>query len=609
MVERSEELNSSLGSVFFTCAEKFSSQPALYHKEKSFGEYVPIYWYEWAQNVKCLAAALKKSFLEKGDRVAILSENRPEWTYVDLAALSIGCVVVPIYPTLTPPEISYILKHSETKILFVSSEEQYFRIRDSVFNEVPGIKIVLFNENQRKVEGTHSLSEFIVSGESYLLNNPHALRDEFQKVLPDDIATIIYTSGTTGPPKGVMLTHKNFIANVNAARERINVSSNDIALSFLPLSHVFERLAGYYFMVFHGAAIAYAESLQTVPENLREVSPTICAAVPRFYEKTFARIQEKKAAASPLMRKIMDWALAMGNLHAKQKSTGQSLSWTERFAYHLAKILVLNKIQKSLGGKLRFFISGGAPLSREIAEFFFSAGVLILEGYGLTETSPVISVNTEKEFQFGTVGKMLPGIEVKIQPDGEIITKSDCVMKGYFKNEVATAEVIKDGWFYTGDIGIINKDGFLQITDRKKDIIVTSGGKNISPQNIENLILSDPAFSQIVVLGDKRNYLVALISPNQAAVSKRADELRIQKSYLELLADPNIYDWYDQKIKTILKDFSNYEQIKYFAFLPSELSQDGGELTPTLKVKRRIVFEKYKYLIDPLYLKVNPDVR
>ncbi len=433
------------------------------------------------------------------------------------------------------------------------------------------------------------------------LNDPGLYQQWVENVTPDNLATIIYTSGTTGAPKGVMLTHRNFVANYLGASERIEVYEDDVALSFLPLCHVFERLAGYYFMVFHGATIAYAENMQTVPDDMRLVRPTIAAAVPRFYEKMYARILEGVEAASPLQRRIFFWALKVGQKRvrlAAQKKKNPGLE----IAYLFAKALVFKKVKNRLGGRLRFFISGGAPLSKELAEFFFAADVFILEGYGLSETSPVISVNSPLHFKFGTVGQPLSNAKVKLAEDGEILTQGPCVMKGYYQNPEATKEVMQDGWFHTGDIGEIDAEGFLKITDRKKDIIATSGGKKVSPQNIENGIMTDKLFSQVVLIGDKRNYLVALIVPNRKEIEEYAPQAGIGAlSWEAILKHPCIYQHVEERLSEKNKHLATYEQIKYFALLPKEFSQDSGELTPTLKVRRRFVAEKYKDIIEELY--------
>ncbi len=595
------ELDQNLVQLYLDRVSRYQNRPALYFKDKTrTNAYIPISWTNWSIRVRDTALALRAFGASKGARIGILSENRPEWTCADLGILSLGCMNVPVYPTSSCQDLAYYIENSEMEFFFVSSQEQYQRVRDVLINS-PLRKIITFDPVAEKHDKVISFSDFLEAGKAEHKRLPDFFQQSVNSVNPDDPATIIYTSGTTGAPKGVVLTHRNFVANYLGSKEWIKISDADIALSFLPLNHVFERLAGYYFMTFHGAAIAYAESMQTVAQDMALVRPTVAAAVPRFYEKVYAGILEKVQTASPLQKKIFYWAVGTGKKRYADRLTGRR-GFGDEFQYTLAKLLVFNKIKKKLGGRLRFFISGGAPLSKELAEFFYAADILILEGYGLTETSPVIAVNTARDFRFGTVGRPIPNIEVKIAEDGEILTKGLCVMAGYYRNPEATREVMSGGWFHTGDIGVIEKDGFLRITDRKKDIIATSGGKKVSPQNIENLIQMDPLFSMVVVVGDRRNYLTALIVPNRAEVMRKAEELGCADRAWELiLADPRIYEWADQRLQEKMRGMASYEQIKYFTFLPADLSLQNGELTPTMKVKRKVVIQKYADLIDAMY--------
>lgn len=595
------ESDSNLVQIFLNRTEKFGVRPALTYKDKTTRQFHSLTWADWKTSVQKTYAVLKSLGINAGDRVAILSENRPEWTYADLAVLAHGAIVVPIYPTLTAKEISYILEHSGASILFVSNAEQIRKLGAEVCCDLSRIKkIITFDQvtDLSLERGIDNLSSMwsMVSGDLASFDRSAG------SVPPSSVATIIYTSGTTGPPKGVMLTHSNFVQNYLGAREQIKISETDVALSFLPLSHVFERLAGYYFMAFHGARIAYAESMQTVPEDIQAIRPTVCAAVPRFYEKIHAKIMEKVAMAPANLQRLFHWSVVVGRKVVQLNASNQKPSLFLGLQYAIAKILVFKKIKRQLGGRIRFFISGGAPLNRELGEFFSAAGVLILEGYGLTETSPVITVNTETAHRFGTVGKVLSNVEVKITEEGEIATRGPCVMKGYYENPEATLEAIPDGWFRTGDIGEFSSDGYLKITDRKKDIIVTSGGKKVPPQNIEGALLCNPAFSQAIVLGDKRNYLVALIVPSKSELLKFAQTSNLSGlGWQDLLKHPSVYGWYREKIDQSTKDFASYEKIKYFALLPQELSMESGELTPTLKIKRKVVMEKYGEIIDGLY--------
>lgn len=600
-----QEARMNLVQIFLDRALIYRSRTALLYKDATERKYQPISWQQWADYVRKTAMGLHALGVRKGDRVAILSENRPEWTYADLGILSLGAIVVPIYPTSSCREIAYILENAGIEVMFVSTAGQLGKISE-IFQSVPKLRrVILFDLFSDHLPEKVAHFEYLLElGRREAMNNRDHYSRCVEAVSPSDAATIIYTSGTTGPPKGVVLSHANFIANYLGSSHLIKICDTDVALSFLPLSHVFERLAGYYFMAFHGATIAYAENMQTVPEDMQTIRPTVAAAVPRFYEKMYARILENVELASPLRGRLFSWSLEVGREVACRKIEGQNLSLMLRLRRLVAGALVFSKLKKRLGGRLRYFISGGAPLAKELAEFFYAAGILILEGYGLTETSPVMTVNSPEGFRFGTVGRPIPDVEVKIAEDGEILTRGPCVMMGYYQNEAATQEAMKDGWFHTGDIGAFDGDGFLKITDRKKDIIVNSGGKKVSPQNIEGLVLGDKLFSQMVLIGDKRNYLVALIVPNRREVEEFAHSNRLGSlAWEELLKQPAVYNWVEGRLRERTKELAPYEQVKYFSLLSGELTQEGGELTPTLKVKRKVVMEKYHDLIESLYQK------
>ncbi len=559
-------------------------------------------WRQWADRFRNVALGLHARGFKKGDRAGILSENRPEWTLADVGVMSLGGVVVPIYATSAAQDVAYVIRHAGMRVLFVSSEDQFQKVL-AVWKDCPDLKlVVMMDALETYPEKVVSLDALAAIGRLEKFNNENLYTQRVRSVQPGDLATILYTSGTTGPPKGVMLTHQNLVANYLGAKPVIPVTDQDISISFLPLSHIFERLAGYYFMLAQGASIGYAQSMQTVVEDMAWIRPTVAAAVPRFYEKLHTGILEAVEQAPPLRRKIFYWAERVGTEAGKRRAAGQDLGPFLSVQFAIAKQLVFNKIQRKLGGRMRFFISGGAPLSKELAEFFYAADVLILEGYGLTETSPVIAVNSPRQFKFGTVGKPLQNAQVKISEDGEILTKGPCVMKGYYQNPEATQEAIRDGWFFTGDIGKLDDEGYLIITDRKKDLIVTSGGKNIAPQNIENLIMGDTLFQQVVIVGDRRPYLVALIYPSKHEVERFAEEAGIaEKDWPRLLKHEQVKQWAEKRLRERMKDLASYEQIKYFDFLENEMTQAAGELTPTLKVKRKVVFEKYRGQIDALY--------
>ncbi len=584
----------TLPDLFFKTAAQNADRVALRFKER--GEFTgSVTRKKWAQSVRLTAAGLLSLGVKPGDRIGILAENCPAWTFADLGILTLGAVVVPLYPTLSGADLEFIVKNSGMKVVFVSTPEQYDKV--CAFPGKPeNLKIITFYENGAPF--SMSLAALQLQGDT-----PRQLESVSSlsaQIKPSDLATLIYTSGTTGVPKGVMLTHHNFLENYRSAAARIQITPKDVALSFLPLSHVFERLAGYYFMAFSGAEIVYAESMQTVADDIKKVSPTVAAAVPRFYEKVYAAIQTKLQKAGPISRILFQSAISFRKNNFAQLKQGSFLLKIIDSVYDR---LVFSKVRQGVGGRIRFFISGGAPLSRELAEFFQICGVLILEGYGLTETSPVIAVNTEEEFRFGTVGKVLPNVKVKIAEDGEILTSGPCVMQGYFENPEATAEVLQNGWFHTGDIGEFDADGYLKITDRKKDLIVTAGGKKVAPQKLEGLVGRDPLFSQVVALGDKRPYIVALVVLNLSLAAQGAAEVGLEDQNFESwVGNKRFCDWVFARLQKQTEELARFESIKAIAILPQEFSIQHGELTPTLKVKRRFVMEKYAAQIDKLYL-------
>jgi long-chain acyl-CoA synthetase len=560
---------------------------------------------EFRRAVEELSMGLRALGLERGERAGILSENRPEWAFADLATLSAAAVDVPIYATLTPTQILYILNDSETKVLFVSTPAQARKVQEIRAQATHLQHVIRMEEMPADVAaGTISIDEVRAQGRPALQADPEAVRKRAAEVKETDLATLIYTSGTTGDPKGVMLTHRNLVSNtVGSSQVFAAMGKDDVALSFLPLCHVFERMSGHYLMLLQGCSIAYAESVEKVPANMVEVRPTVMCSVPRLYEKMYARVHEKVASDPPMRQKIFRWAVGVGREMFRHQVEHRTPGLLLRAQFAVADKLVFSKIKERTGGRLRLFVSGGAPLAREIAEFFGAAGLLILEGYGLTETSPVITVNRPDAIKPGSVGLPIKDVEIKIAADGEILTRGPHVMKGYFKKPDATAEAIDpDGWFHTGDIGVIDERGFLTITDRKKDIIVTSGGKNIAPQPIERLLKSSPLVGEVVMIGDRRNFPAALVIPAFEALEKWAREKGVAfASREELIARPEVVALYDQTVKELTASLAQFERIKKIALLPREFSIETGELTPKLSVKRRVVEQKYKDVIDRLY--------
>ncbi|PYQ49525.1 MAG: long-chain fatty acid--CoA ligase [Acidobacteria bacterium] len=558
----------TLCEIFYHSVETYRKPDHL--KAMRDGSWRDISSEEFRRAVEELSMGLRALGVEKGDRVALLSENRPEWAYADLATLCVGAVDVPIYPNLPSAQVLYVLNDSQAKVALVSTPAQARKLAE-VRAKAPHLRhVIRFDEPA--LEGTASLAEVRAKGASALAADREAVKRRAAEVQPDDLATLIYTSGTTGDPKGVMLVHSNIVSNMHACLSAFgDFGPGDTALSFLPLCHIFERMGGHYLMLQQGVTIAYAESVDRVPANMVEVRPTLMLSVPRLYEKMYARVREKVAGDSALRQRIFRWALGVGRRAFQARLAGQPLGAGLKLQHALADRLAFAKIRARTGGRVRLFVSGGAPLAREIAEFFGAVGLTILEGYGLTETSPVIAVN-------------MPGAIKPNKPE-------------------ATAEAIDaQGWFHTGDVGHLDEDGFLVITDRKKDIIVTSGGKKVAPQPIENVLKTNPLIAEIVMIGNKRNFPSALVVPNFDALEKWAREHGVSAaSHAELVADPRVVELYDRTITELTGHLAQFERIKKVALLPHEFTLEAGELTPTLKVKRRVVEQKYKDVIDRLY--------
>ena len=579
--------------------QQHGSETALSHKVDK--EYQDISKATLAERIKDFCLGLAELGLQKGDRVALLSENRPEWAITDLAILAGGGVTVPMFSTLTSAQVEYIVRDSGAKILCVSSERQLQKIKDWDENVPTNLQhIVIFDELQN--DSVRPFDQVCELGRG-VENGDQVYQQASEAVTPDDLASIIYTSGTTGDPKGAMLTHSNFMSNIQAATGIVTLTPDDVFLSFLPLSHVFERMGGHYLPLSSGATIAYAESPFTIRQNMQEVRPTVMMSVPRVYEAMHERILNSVKEGSPTKQKIFHWSVGVGSKvsqaiqQKKKPSAGLSLKAS------IANKLVFEKLKAVTGGRLRFFVSGGAPLSKAIAEFFHAAGILILEGYGLTETSPVICVNRPDQWKFGTVGPVIPGIEVKIAEDGEILSRGPHIMQGYFNKPSDTAEAIDaDGWFYTGDIGEIDEEGFLTITDRKKNLLILSNGKNVAPQPIENQLKQSPYISEIMLLGDQRRTITALIVPNYDAIKEFAVEQQLEAEDIPaLLQTQEIQRLIRGEINQYSSDFADFERVRMFTLMEKEFSEESGEMTPTLKLKRPVIMENHKATIDQMY--------
>lgn len=574
-------MENSIPKVFFQIADKYAQKPALLYKKE--GVYFPIFYKELAKKVKILNLFFQVQGAIENDKIAILSENRPEWIISDLAIMSCGAIVVPLHITLNAKAICNILNHAQVKILIVSSQELLHKVllNESELKFLKKIILISAEPEDSKIE---------ILKWSKIFVNSEVTNFRLKNLNENAICSIIYTSGTTGEPKGVLLSHKNLLSNVEAIHSVIPVLESDVFLSFLPLSHTLERLAGQFIPILHGATIAYAESAKTLVQNLKEVKPSILISVPRIFEKFNDKIWDKFNASSPLQKAIFKWAL-------KQKK--------ETFAWKLANVLVFKKIRNNLGGKLRLTISGGASLNLKLARFFNKIGVVILEGYGLTETSPVISANRQENICFGSVGQALPGVEIKIKKETkEILVKGPNVFSGYLNNPEETAKSFdENGWFLTGDLGFISEKGFLTIIGRKKEMLVTNGGKNVWPEPIENLLNDDRFIAQGTIIGNNKKFISALIVPDWQEVEIFLKQNNMQlESHEKLVKNVEVIKIFKQRIEEKINvHLNDFEKIKSFVLLPQEFTQEQGELTPTLKLRRHIIEAKYRREIDSMY--------
>jgi len=565
--------------------------------------YKGITYKELKEETDLFAFGLKELGLKKNDSVAIISENRPEWVYADFAMQLLGIINVPLYPSLTSDSIEYILNDSEAKAIIVSTGFQLNKVLKIVKNCKHIKHIIIFNdlEDGDDKEKIVTFKEVQEKGKKLKKSNPELLEKTSKEISQNDVCTIIYTSGTTGEPKGVILTHRNIISNVNGALEIFPITKDDIFLSFLPLCHIFERMAGYYTAFAAGCTIYYAESIEKVATNLQEAKPTLMTSVPRLFERIQSRIIKNVESQSTTKQKIFYWALEIGKQFVAAKKKG-SIPFTLSAKHRIADKLVFTKLRERTGGRLRFFISGGAALSKELGEFFEAVGIQIVEGYGLTESSPVIAANRPDDYKFGTVGKPLPGVEIKIASDGEILARGPNIMQGYFKKKRETEETVVDGWLHTGDIGVFDSEGFLMITDRKKHLFKTSAGKYIAPTPIENIFLTSKYIDQFVLIGDRRMFLSALIVPDYEALKEYADAHKIAySSESELTGNEKIYKLIEDDMSKLQKKLANYERVRKFALLDKPFTIETGEITPSLKIKRKVVEEKYNYLIEQMY--------
>ncbi len=574
-----------------------------YHKPdmmltKVEGAYQPISAREVYRRVCRLHLNLKRVGIAAGDRCALLSENRWEWAVADFALMTAGITSVPLYPTLSAEQLRYMLEHSESRVILVSTQQQLDKVL-GIWAELPRLEgIVVFDPVEMQDERVIALSGLI--GEAPLTSEESA---EFEAAMsavePGQLASILYTSGTTGVPKGVMLTHANLASNVRD--NGFEIFTSDVCLSFLPLCHVAERMADYMYF-YSGATVAYAESMEAVAQNMLEVRPTLALGVPRFFEKVFARVMDAIGSAPRYRQRLFFWAHGVGKASMSGRLARRPLPLGLRLQYWLAERLVFSKLRKRLGGRLRFFVSGSAPLAQHLAEFFYAAGITICEAYGLTETSPLVTTNLPHDLRFGTVGKVIRNVEVRIAADNEILVRGPNVMAGYYKMDQETAKTLVDGWLHTGDLGRLDEDGYLTITDRKKDLLKTSGGKYIAPQPIENQLKSSAFVSTAIVIAEGRRFPSALIVPNFDRLRQYAREQDLPCSTpAELSCHDKIRALLEDEVKNACAGLAQYEQIKKIAIIERELSVEQGEITPTMKVRRHAVETRFASLIEQLY--------
>jgi len=594
----------TINQVFRNRVQKYGSRIAL--EKKLNGKWESVSWEDYYKRAAYVGLALNDMGLQKGDRVSLLSENRLEWLYADMGVLGAGGCIVPIYPTLIDDEVEYIVSHSDSKFLIVENNAQ---LQKGLYTakRYPGLKkIIVIDTTEVNVNPMiMDYNELLDKGKVLYNKNPEAFASLADTIAQDDLATIVYTSGTTGVPKGAMITHKNIMAVIKALDtiEPHYAYDSDQTVPFLPLSHVFERVAGHFYGMYVGITASYAESLDTLIQDIQEKRPTVVLAVPRVLEKVYQQIISQVQEQSPFKQKVFYWGQKVGSkiseLREQKKNPGFNLS----LKYKIAYAIIFKKLQNALGGRVRWMTASGAPTAREIILFFNSAGIMVIEGYGMTECCAPATMSNIADYRIGTVGRPLPGVDITIADDGEILIKGDNVFKGYWKMPEETKESFtQDGYFMSGDIGLFDEAGFLMITDRKKDLIITSGGKNVAPQKIENLIKSDPLFLEAIVIGDKRKYLTVLVNISQEQAERIAKEKGINVNSLhDLFNNPRFQTIVEEHIEKCNQKLARYETVKKVGIIKNEFSKETGELTATLKVKRKAVQQKYQSIIDSLY--------
>ncbi len=592
-------MSENLVSIFFNQVEKQGDRIAL--KRKREGQYVDITWREYGQSVQALAFSLSNMGIRKGDRVAIFSYNSPEWAYIDLATITIRAIVVPIYFKSIAPQVEFILNDSGAKVIMVGDAEQ-LGIVLSVKKNLPELRYIIVPDGIDSTSDEMAISFSEAMGRVAQDSIKEKTAPLIKEIEKDDVATIVYTSGTTGEPKGVMLTHRNMISNVRSDREIARLGPDDVGLSFLPTSHVLDKVAVHYMNILAGGTLGYAESMDTILTDVQLIKPTAMCGVPRMFEKIYAAIFDNINAGPSLNKKIFSWATDAGKRIISVRQSKKSPSPLLKLKYALADKLIFKKIRALFGGRLRLFASGGSHLREDIDIFFRALGIPILHGFGLTEATCTVTLNSFDDFKYETLGRPLPGVEVSIADDGEILVKGDLVMKGYYRRPEETVEVLRNGWLHTGDLGYLTEEGYLVMTDRKKELIKTSGSKYISPQRIETMMKINRYVEQAVVIAEGKKFPSILIVPSFEELKKFCSERELEyRGPREAIDIAQIRDLFQDIVDRVNKNLDGFEQIKRFGLLPEELTVESGELTHTLKVKRRVIEEKYRDIIDKMY--------
>lgn len=598
-------MEKTINEVFRNRVKKYGDRLAV--EKKLRGAWQQATWNQYYERARAVGLGLFELGVRKGDRISLLSENRLEWVYSDMGALGIGAVVVPIYATLSNEEVEYIVNHSDSKVFIVENKLQYEKAVFAKNKGCPELKkiVVIETAGIDLPDYAMTFEALMELGRKKHEADPALFEKLADEVTRDDLATIVYTSGTTGPPKGAMISHKNIMAQMEAldsVRPRYGFDT-DQTVPFLPLSHVFERIAGHFYGMYVGLTASYAESMDTIVQDIQEKKPTEILAVPRVCEKVYARITMQVREQPKWKQKIFYWGQKVGQKISERREQKKRIPLLLKLKYKIAYAMIFKKLAQALGGRVRWMTASGAPTAKEIIQFFNAAGIMVVEGYGMTELTAPATMSNLADYRIGSVGKPLPGFQVKIADDGEILVKGDNVISGYWKQpDVSRDSFTSDGFFMTGDIGMFDSDGFLYITDRKKDLIITSGGKNVAPQNIENLFKSDPLFSQCIVIGERRKYLTCLLNIDLQIAEKLANEKGINfETPASLLDNPEFLKLVDEHVRDRNNHLAKYETIKKYRIVKQDFSKETGELTATLKVKRKVVHEKYKDLIDQMY--------